>query len=82
MKLLLDNFMPLWRLIGRKIQLHGSLALENLLSPLLSLQLHVKSTMKELKMGSMLGILMLYLLIIVEASTSKINIMVMGPSMA
>jgi hypothetical protein len=70
MKLLLDNFMPPWKLVGRKTRLHGSLALENLLSLLLSLQLYVKSTMKGMRIGSMFGILILYLLILVEVSIS------------
>jgi hypothetical protein len=62
--------------------LHESLTLENLLPLLLSLQLYVRSTMKELRMGSMFGILMLYLLKLIEVSISEINTMVMGLSMA
>jgi hypothetical protein len=62
--------------------MHGSLDLENLLALLLSLQLHVRSTMKELGIWSMFGTLMLYLLILVEVSISRINTIVMCLSMA
>jgi hypothetical protein len=40
--------------------MNQALALESLLLLLLSLELHAKLIMKELKMGSMFGTLMLY----------------------